>query len=356
MRRSAALVGGVRRRWRDRAARDAASRRSGPSCSARATLGASGWVAAGGAAARLRRCSPRSRRARRGDARAEADAVIVRLIGGRRDRLGAGLRRVHAAAAGPRAATYAPTRSWCRPAAPGRIDRGLRCSRRQRAKRMLVTGVAPGVTQGRPRARLSAMPAAFACCVDLGAEAVDTRVERRGDRALGASAHGYRSVRLVTSDWHMARARDGAARGARRRRDDRAATACRASRGSAPLVNEYNKLLLRRVALWTGMRLMIGWLRTIGCSARVFYAGSVPIVRRCRSSALFGQRAVIAHAHVWARFHRWCVRDAARHPAARRGAVPAGPGALRRQAPGDVRDAGAAADPATARRWCSSTS
>jgi uncharacterized SAM-binding protein YcdF (DUF218 family) len=64
--------------------------------------------------------------------------------------------------------------------------------------------------------------------------------------------HRYRSVRLVTSDWHMARARMelGAAL-------DPDVAIVRdgvpAEQRLGPLVNEYNKLILRRVALWLGL-------------------------------------------------------------------------------------------------------
>lgn len=52
---------------------------------------------------------------------------------------------------------------------------------------------------------------------------------------------------------------------------------------------------------------MIAWVRTIVFNV-VFYGLSVPIVASVPISALFGQRAVIAHATVWTRFHHWCVR------------------------------------------------
>ena len=70
-------------------------------------------------------------------------------------------------------------------------------------------------------------------------------------------AHRYRSVRLVTSDWHMARAR----------MELRAVLGPRTvilSDGvpSNPrlglLINEYNKLILRRVALWLPASLGMG--------------------------------------------------------------------------------------------------
>ncbi|HEX8553862.1 MAG TPA: YdcF family protein [Sphingomonas sp.] len=133
----------------------------------------------------------------------------------------------------------------------GRIDRGLDLLRDGQAKRMLVTGVGAGV---RPadlartypnRARL------FVCCVDLGPEAVDTRSNAEETQAWVAK-RGYRSVRLVTSDWHVARARmelaaalgpgvvilgDGV----------------RSEPRLGILIGEYNKLLLRRVALWLGI-------------------------------------------------------------------------------------------------------
>jgi len=40
----------------------------------------------------------------------------------------------------------------------------------------------------------------------------------------------------------------------------------------------------------------------------VFYGLTVPIVLFVPLSAFFGQRALIAYAVGWARFHRWCVR------------------------------------------------
>lgn len=40
----------------------------------------------------------------------------------------------------------------------------------------------------------------------------------------------------------------------------------------------------------------------------VFYSGSVVIVTSAPLSALFGRRAIVAHASVWTRFHHWAVR------------------------------------------------
>jgi 1-acyl-sn-glycerol-3-phosphate acyltransferase len=52
---------------------------------------------------------------------------------------------------------------------------------------------------------------------------------------------------------------------------------------------------------------MIAWGRTILFRA-VFYGLSVLIVGMVPISALFGQRAIIAHATIWTRVHRWLVR------------------------------------------------
>ena len=133
----------------------------------------------------------------------------------------------------------------------GRIDRGLALIASHQAKRMLISGAAPGV---RPidLARSNNAPISlFTCCVDLGHEAVDTRSNAE-ETARWVRQHGYKSIRLVTSDWHMARARmelDAVL-------DSDVTVEADGVPGDAPLgllVIEYNKLLLRRVALWLGI-------------------------------------------------------------------------------------------------------
>ncbi len=44
------------------------------------------------------------------------------------------------------------------------------------------------------------------CCVDLGSESVDTRSNAE-EAARWLAKHHYSSLRLITSDWHMRRAR-----------------------------------------------------------------------------------------------------------------------------------------------------
>ncbi len=89
---------------------------------------------------------------------------------------------------------------------PGRIDRGLALLKTHAADRMLVTGVAPGVRPIDLAIEYKTSPALFACCVDLGHEAVDTR-SNAAETGAWVRAHHYKSVRLVTSDWHLRRAR-----------------------------------------------------------------------------------------------------------------------------------------------------
>jgi uncharacterized SAM-binding protein YcdF (DUF218 family) len=135
--------------------------------------------------------------------------------------------------------------------APGRIDRGLVLIAKHQARRMLITGVAPSVRPAELAATNRAPVALFACCVDLGHEAVDTRSNAK-ETADWVKVHGYKSVRLVTSDWHMARA----AMELRAALDNDVTIVADGVTSEAPLgllIVEYNKLLLRRIALWTGI-------------------------------------------------------------------------------------------------------
>lgn len=133
----------------------------------------------------------------------------------------------------------------------GRIDRGITLLTRHQARRLLISGVAPGVRPVELAQQYRVPLALFACCIDLGHEAVDTTSNAQ-ETARWVARYGYRSVRLVTSDWHMARARmelDAAL-------DRDVTVVADGVPGEAPLgllVVEYNKLLLRRIALWTGI-------------------------------------------------------------------------------------------------------
>ncbi|MDF7774256.1 YdcF family protein [Sphingomonas sp. AOB5] len=89
--------------------------------------------------------------------------------------------------------------------APGRIDRGLELMRAKAAKRMLVSGVGREVKPHELAIQYKEQRL-FRCCVDLGWEAVNTR-SNADETATWVRRHGYKTVRLVTSDWHMPRAR-----------------------------------------------------------------------------------------------------------------------------------------------------
>lgn len=129
---------------------------------------------------------------------------------------------------------------------PGRIQRGLDVVAKGQAKRMLVSGVDPAVRLGE-LARLQDAPRhLFACCVDLGKDAIDTR-SNAAEAARWLTRKGYRSVRLVTTDWHMPRARFEMHR--QLGGNIRVVTdAVDSAPGFISLFSEYNKYLLRRVS------------------------------------------------------------------------------------------------------------
>jgi uncharacterized SAM-binding protein YcdF (DUF218 family) len=86
------------------------------------------------------------------------------------------------------------------------------------------------------------------CCVDLGSESVDTRSNAE-EAQRWLSRHKYKSVRLITNDWHMRRAAyefDRAIGGKYEIVHD----AVRTEPGFTTLFSEYNKYVLRRAAVW----------------------------------------------------------------------------------------------------------
>lgn len=129
---------------------------------------------------------------------------------------------------------------------PGRIQRGLDHLGRKEAKRMLVSGVDPAVRLTELAQLQDAPRHLFACCVDLGKEAVDTR-SNAAEAARWLARRKYRSVRLVTTDWHMPRA----AFELRRQVGEETlivTDAVDSAPGFLSLFSEYNKYLLRRIS------------------------------------------------------------------------------------------------------------
>lgn len=89
--------------------------------------------------------------------------------------------------------------------AQGRIARGLEVLRAGEARRMLVSGVDSEVTQAQFAGQYGVTPVLFACCLTLGYESFDTRSNAH-EAAGWIARYQIRSVRLVTTDWHMRRA------------------------------------------------------------------------------------------------------------------------------------------------------
>lgn len=89
----------------------------------------------------------------------------------------------------------------------GRIERGVELLRRGSADRLLVSGVFEDVKPGEFAAEYGLSPQEMDCCVVLGFAAFDTRGNAR-ETAEWIREGEYRSLRLVTSDWHMRRSRN----------------------------------------------------------------------------------------------------------------------------------------------------
>jgi uncharacterized SAM-binding protein YcdF (DUF218 family) len=135
--------------------------------------------------------------------------------------------------------------------APKRIDRGLDLLERKRARRMLISGVARTVKPHELALETGRDPALFQCCIDLGRESVDTRSNAE-ETARWIKKYRVKKVRLVTTDWHMPRARFELSR-----RVDGNVRIVEDAIASDPnfrqLFTEYNKYLLRRAAVLVGI-------------------------------------------------------------------------------------------------------
>jgi uncharacterized SAM-binding protein YcdF (DUF218 family) len=131
---------------------------------------------------------------------------------------------------------------------PGRIGHAIDVLREHKAKRLLVAGVDPAVTKPDLARRIAGSRGWLSCCVDLGSESVDTRSNAEEASRWLARRH-FRSLRLITSDWHMRRARyefEKVLGGKYVLVTD----AVRTEPRFVTLFGEYNKYLLRRLAVW----------------------------------------------------------------------------------------------------------
>ena len=133
----------------------------------------------------------------------------------------------------------------------GRIEHGVKVLRAGKAKRLLVAGADPSVTKGDIARRLGGERRLLRCCVDLGSESVDTRSNAE-EAARWIDRHQFKSARLITSDWHMRRARYEFRKvlGSKVRLTT---DAVRSEPGFMTLFGEYNKYVLRRLAVWADL-------------------------------------------------------------------------------------------------------
>ncbi|MCL6679386.1 YdcF family protein [Sphingomonas sp. RG327] len=129
----------------------------------------------------------------------------------------------------------------------GRIEHGVDMLAKGYAKRMLISGTDPSVTKADLVHRLGGRKRLVGCCVDLGSESVDTRSNAE-EAKRWLDKHHYSSFRLVTSDWHMRRARYEFRR-VMRDKYRLVPDAVHTEPRFVTLFGEYNKLLLRRIAV-----------------------------------------------------------------------------------------------------------
>lgn len=87
----------------------------------------------------------------------------------------------------------------------GRIDRGLEALRGGWSPRLFVSGVDPDVKPHEFAIEYHIGSLQMACCVTLGFAATDTTTNA-SEAAAWIRVQDLKSVRLVTSDWHMRRA------------------------------------------------------------------------------------------------------------------------------------------------------
>ena len=129
----------------------------------------------------------------------------------------------------------------------GRIERAIDVLADRQAKRLLIAGADPSVTKADIIERLGGRTRLVNCCVDLGSESVDTRSNAE-EAKRWLDRRGYKSFRLITSDWHMRRAHYEFSR-VLGERYELVPDAVRTQPKFMTLFGEYNKYLLRRIAV-----------------------------------------------------------------------------------------------------------
>jgi uncharacterized SAM-binding protein YcdF (DUF218 family) len=133
----------------------------------------------------------------------------------------------------------------------GRIEHGIAALKSGKVKRLLVAGADPSVAKRDIAGRVPGSGRWVRCCLDLGSESVDTR-SNAAEAERWLEAKRYRSYRLITSDWHMRRARFEFER---EMGDSRTMVvdAVRTEPRLMTIFKEYNKYLFRRLGLLLGI-------------------------------------------------------------------------------------------------------
>lgn len=132
-----------------------------------------------------------------------------------------------------------------------RIDRGLEVLESKQAEKLLVSGVDRDVKPAELAAEYDRSEDMFSCCVDLGFQAVDTRSNAL-ETARWVARREDKSMRLVTSDWHMRRARLELEL-AIPPEINIISDAVQTEPSLGTLFKEYNKFLTRRLAAMVGV-------------------------------------------------------------------------------------------------------
>ncbi|WP_288429970.1 YdcF family protein [uncultured Agrobacterium sp.] len=85
-----------------------------------------------------------------------------------------------------------------------RIDQAVGLLRDGVGKRLLISGVNPSTTRAQIRRMTQSSPDLFACCVDMGYQAIDT-IGNANEASQWIRDKGYTSIVVVTNNYHMHR-------------------------------------------------------------------------------------------------------------------------------------------------------
>ncbi|OHV18410.1 MULTISPECIES: YdcF family protein [Rhizobium] len=85
-----------------------------------------------------------------------------------------------------------------------RIDQAVELLQKGAGKRLLISGVHPTTTPAQIRRMTQGSADLFSCCVDIGYDAIDT-IGNAEEASNWIHAKGYRSVLIVTNNYHMPR-------------------------------------------------------------------------------------------------------------------------------------------------------